>query len=103
MLDTYWLALGGFSLVMTVGWLFVERRITTTGLLAASGWSYMAISADSLTTITESGSEVSASAGSIGYFCTAMALLSFVAITLRYFGHYPPEDDDPATTGGNYA
>jgi hypothetical protein len=100
MQETFWLALGAFSMILTLGWLFVERRITTTAILAGAGWSYMALTADSLTKITQDGTEVATTAGSLGYFCTGLALLSFLALLLRFFGHYPPEDDDPTNAGG---
>lgn len=92
--QTFWLALGGFSLLMTFAWLFVERRLYVTSGFAAAGWALMAVTADSLTTITQSGSEVATSAGVLAYFCTGLALLSLLALFLSAFGHYPPEEDD---------
>jgi len=98
--ELHWLALGGFSMLMTLAWLFVERRITTTTLLAGAGWAYMALTADSLVRYTETGSEISLSAGSLAYFCTGLALLSFLALVLFMFGEYPPGEDDPVKDSG---
>lgn len=100
MLESHWLALGAFSMIMTLAWLFIERRLMVTTLFAGAGWAYMAISADALTRITDTGTEIAASAGSIGYVCTGLAILSLVAALLAKFDHYPPEEDDPADAAG---
>lgn len=102
MIESHWFALGGFSMLMTLGWLFVEERVTTTAALAAGGWAYMALTADSLVRYTDTGTEIAVSAGSLAYFCTALALLSLLALLLYRFGLYPPQEDDPESAGGAY-
>jgi len=95
MLESHWMAVGAFSLVMTLGWLFVDVRVTTTGLLAAMGWITMALTGDTLERITQDGSRVDASAGVLVWLCTALAILSLLAVLLYQFDAYPPETEDP--------
>lgn len=92
--ETHWFAVGGFSLLMTVGWLFAERRINATAMLAVIGWSWMALTGGSLTRYTETGTEIALDVGALQYLCTLLAILSALVLILRYFGHYPPRDDD---------
>ena len=101
--ESQWLAVGGFASVMTLAWMFADRRITVTGLMAGLSWAWMAMLADDVTKYTDSGTEVSASAGSLAYFCIAMSFLSFLAVVLYQFGQYPPERDDPIRGTGDQA
>jgi hypothetical protein len=94
MYETHFLWLGVFTMTMTVAWLFVERRVTTTAMLSAIGWSVMALTGGNLTRVTEDGSEISTSIDELQWICTLLALLSFVVLVLYRFGHYPPTDDD---------
>lgn len=94
--ESHWFAVAAFSMIFTLGWLFVEKRVTTTAMLAAAGWSFCAFTAQSLTRITQTGAEVSVPAGSLAYFCIALALVSLLALVLYRFGLYPPTDDQPA-------
>lgn len=100
MIETHWMLLAGFALSMTLAWLFIERRITTTTILAGVGWSLASLTGGNLTRITNDGTEVAVDVGVLQYVCTFLALLSFMALLLSRFGHYPPTDDDPANTDG---
>ena len=92
MLELHWLALSALATAFTFAWLFVERRITTTTILAATCWSLLALSGGSLERITETGTRVSADVGYLVWVCTLLAILSMLAGVLYVFGHYPPED-----------
>jgi len=93
--QVYWFAIAGFALVMTLAYLFIERRITMTGMMAGILWSYAALTGEAVYKITESGEQVSMPVGNIQYLALVLALLSFLAVILYRFGHYPPKDDDP--------
>jgi len=95
--ETYWLGTGAFATVMTLAWLFIPIRITLTTLLSAGAWSFMALSGGSIVRYTETGAEVPLDAGVLQYLCTFLAIISFVAAVLHYFGHFPPEDDGEMT------
>jgi hypothetical protein len=94
MLQSYWLALGVFALLMTVGWLFrPTERVTFTSLFAAAGWALMAITASDLERLTEGGDRVAAGLGlSPQLFLTALALLSMLAALLYRLDAYPPDE-----------
>jgi len=95
MLETHWFALVGFAFSMSVAWLFIERRITTTSGLAGITWALAALSGGNLTRITNDGTEVAASVDELQYLCTLMAVLSFMVLLLYRFDAYPPNADDP--------
>lgn len=92
---TQWWAIVVFALLMTLAWLFVEKRITTTSMLAGGAWSFAALTGSELVHTTEAGITYTRSAGEIRYFALLLALLSFVVLILYRLGHYPPEEDDP--------
>jgi len=94
--QAYWFAVAAFALVMTLAWLFVQERVTTTGMLAAVSWAYCALSGDAVFVITDAGEQVSASVGNIQYLAATLGLLSFLAVILYRFGYYPPNDDEYA-------
>jgi hypothetical protein len=93
--QVYWFAVAGFALLMTLSWLFINRRITMTGVMAGILWSYAALTGDAVYRITETGEQVSMPVGNIQYLTLVLALYSFLAVILYRFGHYPPTDDDP--------
>lgn len=95
MLETHWFALAAFALLMTLSWLFIEKRITTTSALAGATWALAALTGGNLTRITEDGTEIAVSIGSLQYFCTLLALLSFMVLILYRFDEYPPGPDSP--------
>jgi len=95
--ELHWLAVGVFSLVMTMGWLYrPTERMTVAALLSTAGWSWMALTAQTLVRYTETGEPIDVAAGSLAYFPAFLALLSILALVLYRFGHYPPREDDPA-------
>jgi hypothetical protein len=91
--QSIWLVTGVFSTTMLLAWLFIDKRVTTTGLLSAGGWATMALTGGSLEVIGQSGSRIATQAGPLQYFCTLLALLSLLAVILHRFGHYPPPTD----------
>jgi formate hydrogenlyase subunit 3/multisubunit Na+/H+ antiporter MnhD subunit len=93
--ELHWFAVGAFSMFMTAAWLFSDRRITITGLFSAIGWSWMAVTGGDITRYTESGTEIALSVDELQYLCSALALLSFLAVVLYQFDHYPPRADNP--------
>jgi len=95
MLESHWLLVAGFAMSMTVAWLFLPKRITTTSALAGAAWAYAALTGGQLTRITEDGTEIAVSIGELQYFCTLLAVLSFLALILYRFDAYPPGGDDP--------
>lgn len=96
MLQTYWMALGAFSMIMTLGYLFrPTERVTFTSLFAAGGWALMAITATDLETLTETGDRVSAGLGlPVQFFLIALSLLALLAAVLSRFDAYPPDTED---------
>lgn len=100
MLQSVWFAFGGFSMLMTLAWLFrPDERTTFTALFGASGWALMAITATDLEKLTESGERVSAGVGlAPQLFLVGLALLSLLAAFLYRWGLYPP-DDSPEREG----
>lgn len=101
--ESLWLSVGVFSMLMTGGWLFASRRTTVTTLLAGVGWSWLTVTGGSVERITESGSRVALEMVSLQYLTTALALLSFLALVLHQFGHYPPTDDPDSQVSPNVA
>jgi len=94
--ETHWLAVGVFSMITTLGWLYrPTERLTVTALLSTFGWAWMALTADSLVRYTQTGEVVPLSAGSLAYVAAFLAVLSMLALILYRFGHYPPTEDDP--------
>lgn len=95
---SHWWAVVVFAMVMTVAWLFVEDRVTTTALLAGAAWSFAALTGGNLTRHAVSNGDhmtYTVSVGYIQYIAVFLALLSFLVLLLYRFGLYPPEDDDP--------
>jgi len=92
--ELHWLAVGVFSLTMTAAWLFSEQRVIVTTILAGAGWSWMALTGGSLTRYTETGAEISLDAGELVYLCLLLALVSWLALGLALWGHYPPREDN---------
>jgi hypothetical protein len=99
--ELHWLAVGVFSLTMTAAWLFAEKRIVVTSLLAGAGWSWMALTGDALTRYTNTGTEIQLQAGPLIYLCLALAVVSFLALGLTIWGHYPPPEDNPTEVEPN--
>lgn len=93
--EAHWFAVGGFALLMTLSWLFADRRIMVTSLFATAGWSWMAFTASGVVRYTESGTEIALELGAIQYIVLGLALLSGLVPILYYFDHYPPRQDDP--------
>lgn len=92
--EAHWFAVGGFSLVMTLAWLFIERRIFVTSLFATVGWAWMAFTASTVTRYTETGTEIAIDVGAIQQIVLGLAVLSALVPILYSFGHYPPRSDD---------
>jgi len=80
---------------MTLSWLFVEQRLVMSTLMAAAAWSWMSLTADSLTRVTVTGNEVDVAAGELTFLCLALAVVSWLALGLHVLGHYPPPEDNP--------
>jgi len=95
--QAYWFAMGGFTTLMTFAWLFIERRVTSTGLFAGIGWSFLAVTGNDIHRFTETGAEIQVPLGNLQYFCAGMAFLSFFAVLAYRYGHFPPKDDDPTS------
>lgn len=94
----HWWAVVIFALIMTLAWLFIEERVTTTALLAGASWSFAALTGGNLTRYEVSNAEVvtyNLSVGYVQYIAVFLALLSFLVLLLYRFGLYPPEEDDP--------
>jgi hypothetical protein len=92
--EAHWFAVGGFSLLMTLAWLFADRRIMVTSLFATAGWAWMGFTASGVTRYTETGTEIALDVGAIQYVVLGLALLSGLVPILYSFGHYPPRSDD---------
>jgi len=94
MLQSHWFALGVFSLIMTLGWLYrPTERVTFTALFSAGGWALMAITATDLQRLTESGDRAAAGLElAPQLFLVALCLLALLAAILSRFGAYPPDD-----------
>lgn len=94
MLQSYWMALGAFSFVMTLGWLYrPKERVTFAAMFSAGGYALMAITAADLQTISETGDRVPAGLGQAPQlFLVALSLLALLAAVLSRFDAYPPED-----------
>lgn len=94
----HWWAVVLFAFAMTAAWLFVEKRTTTTALLAGAAWSFAALTGGNLTRHAFSSgvhSTYTVSTGYIQYLAMLMAILSFLVLLLYRLGAYPPEEDDP--------
>lgn len=94
--ELHWLAVGLFSTLLTLSWLFVERRLVISTLLAGAGWSWMTLTGADLTRYTETGAEIAIDAGELAYLCLALAVVSWLALGLHLWGHYPPRDNNAA-------
>lgn len=95
----FWMATGFVAFVLTLCWLFVERRIFVTSGLAGGLWSWMALTGGDVTRLLDSGARASTSIESLQYLTAAMALLSLFAMTMYYFGYYPPDESRPEERG----
>jgi uncharacterized membrane protein len=91
--QTYWLAMAVLATLLTFAWLFVERRIYMTGLFSGLIWLFLALTGDDVYRITETGEQVAAPVGVIQYFTLSVGLLSFLAVILYHYDHYPPDED----------
>jgi len=101
--ELLWLAVAAFSALMTGGWLYASRRITVTTLLAGVGWAWLTVTGGSVERITQDGSRVALEMVSLQYLTVALALLSFLALIMHQFGHYPPTDDADSQVNANVA
>jgi len=99
--ESQWLAVGAFATLMTLAWLFVQQRLTTTTAFAGIAWSWMALTGGGVTKLGESGTVVEASVGSLQFLCALFAILSFAALMLSRFGHYPPDEETRLTEARN--
>lgn len=90
MIETHWYVLFACAGVLTLAWLFLDRNIAFSTILAAGLWFYAAYSGGDLTRITESGTEVAVSAPELQYVALAFGLASLLARFLYSFGEYPP-------------
>jgi hypothetical protein len=89
--------MAAFAGVLTLAWLFIERRITTTAGLAGAIWAVLALTGGSLTRQTDSATHAVGSP-QLQYVSLALAVLSFLALLLYRFDAYPPRDDDAYDT-----
>jgi hypothetical protein len=101
--ESLWLAVGAFSLSMTAAWMYSPRRLTVSTLLAGTGWAWLTVTGGSVERITQDGTRVALEMVSLQYLTTALALLSFLALLMHQFGHYPPTDDPDAEVSPNVA
>lgn len=96
MFETHWLALGALSVLLTLAWLFIEIRVTTTSFMSFVSWSLMALTGGDVERITNDGTTVQAAATpELRYLLFAFGLLSLLAFILYQIGAYPPEDNSP--------
>lgn len=95
----FWLAVGAVATILTLCWLFVEKRILVTSGLAGGLWSWMALVGGDVTRLLESGARASTTLTSLRYLLAAMAILSLFAMTMYYFGYYPPDEERPEERG----
>lgn len=101
--ESLWLSVGVFSMLMTGGWLYASRRLTVTTLLAGVGWAWLTVTGGSVERITQDGTRVALEMVSLQYLTTTLALLSFLALLMHQFGHYPPTDDPDSEVQPNVA
>jgi len=104
--ESLWLAASALATLMTIAWLFVPIRIVLTGLLAGGTWAFVAVSGGSITRYTQTGAEIAIDAGVLQYLATGLAVLSFTAVVMHLFGHYPPDSEgetDPSRVNPDVA
>lgn len=85
----HWYALGALALVFTLIWGLLETKVYMAAGVAGSAWAYMAVTADTLTRQTTCCTRAVGEPG-LQYFTAGLAGLSFLAMILHYWGHYPP-------------
>jgi hypothetical protein len=79
--------------VLTLAWLFLPMRITTTSALSMGIWFWLALTGDSLVKYTQTGTEIAVTAPGLQYPALALGVLSLLVVLFNWFGLYPPEDD----------
>lgn len=69
-----------------------KESIAFTSVIATTAWGLAAMSGGDITLYHQDGSSTAVGAPSFQYVALGLAILSFMAFTLWYFGEYPPED-----------
>lgn len=94
MLLRIWLAVAAAAMLLTLCWLFVEKRLFFTTGFAGAAWSWLATTAGDLEIRSlEAGTSVPVEIPSLQWMLLGMAALSFLAAVLHYFDAYPPRED----------
>jgi len=94
MLWRIWLPIAAAAFLLTLCWLFVERRTFLTTATAAALWAYCSTTAGSLEVRSvEAGTRYAVDLPGLSYLCLGMALFSILALVLHYFEAYPPRAD----------
>jgi hypothetical protein len=93
MLQTYWLALGGFATLMTLLWMFALRdELYVEAAFSTGAWGLMAFAAPDVQTLTEAGERVAASTGEpVQLFTGALAVICGLVLVLHHWDLYPVE------------
>jgi lysylphosphatidylglycerol synthetase-like protein (DUF2156 family) len=85
-----WYVLFASASILTLAWLFLEKNLAFSTILAAALWFVTAYTGGDLTRITDSGTQVSVSAPELQYVALALGLASLLARFLYSMGEYPP-------------
>jgi hypothetical protein len=73
-------------------WALRKESIAFMSLLSTTNWGLAAMSARNITLYHDDGTSTVVGNAPFQYVALGIALLSFIAFVLWYFGEYPPED-----------
>lgn len=92
-------------LVLTAGatWAYAvrEQAIMLMTMLATTGWSLLALTGGQIDIYHQDGSVTTVAEPAFQYVATGLALLSFLALILWYFGEFPVNGSDTAENDGD--
>lgn len=94
MIESHWFTLFGSAGVLTLTWLFIEKNLAFSTILASALWFIVAYTGGDLTRYTDSGTEIAVSAPELQYVALALGLASLLARLLYSFGEYPPNTQE---------
>jgi uncharacterized membrane protein len=101
---TLWLLLVVLSAGATWAWAVREQAIAFMTIASTASWSLLAVTGSTIELYHQDGTMTELSEPAIQYFFAGIALLSFFAFVLWYFGQYPvtgaDESDSPPDTIG---
>jgi hypothetical protein len=92
-IEAHWFTLFASAGVLTLAWLFIEKNLAFSTILAAALWFITAYTGGNLTRY-EGGSAVTVSAPELQYVALALGLASLLARLLYSFGEYPPNTQE---------